>query len=256
MDLTPRRWTYRSPRRRPDPASGSRRLRVRTGSPGRRGQCPAVSARGRRSVRPGSAAEPERRRRYLTSLAEVRAYGSATSTVRTPQQTDVALFWEPAIEHPVRADLARGAGGYTSFAGLAGAVRRRLQRDHHRRADRDLQRQVQVRVLAPGDGDPNRIGRSRSGWTPLFTTPRYPDWPSGHGGFAGAAQEVLTAFLGPARRRSDRRHQPDRPRRHARTPPGRRSPARSSTRASRRGPTSDSRMTPETGSATTSLPPI
>ncbi len=33
---------------------------------------------------------------YLASLAEVRAYGSATSTVRTPQQTDVALFWEPA----------------------------------------------------------------------------------------------------------------------------------------------------------------
>ena len=38
------------------------------------------------------------------------------------------------------------------------------------------------------DPDPN--------WTPLFTTPRYPDWPSGHGGVAGAAQVVLTAFLG------------------------------------------------------------
>jgi hypothetical protein len=36
-------------------------------------------------------------KRYLRALAEVRAYGSATSTVRTPEQTDVALFWEPAI---------------------------------------------------------------------------------------------------------------------------------------------------------------
>jgi hypothetical protein len=35
-----------------------------------------------------------------------------------------------------------------------------------------------------------------AGWTPLFATPRYPDWPSGHGGVAGAAQRVLTAFLG------------------------------------------------------------
>jgi hypothetical protein len=26
---------------------------------------------------------------------------------------------------------------------------------------------------------------------------QYPDWPSGHGGVAGAAQQVLTAFLGP-----------------------------------------------------------
>jgi hypothetical protein len=34
---------------------------------------------------------------YLSSLAEVRAYGSATGSLRTPQQTDVALFWEPAI---------------------------------------------------------------------------------------------------------------------------------------------------------------
>jgi hypothetical protein len=34
-------------------------------------------------------------------------------------------------------------------------------------------------------------------WTPLFTTPRYPDWLSGHGGVAGAAQQVLQAFLGP-----------------------------------------------------------
>jgi hypothetical protein len=39
------------------------------------------------------------------------------------------------------------------------------------------------------DPDPN--------WTPLFTTPKYPDWPSGHGGVAGAAQQILTAFLGP-----------------------------------------------------------
>lgn len=29
-----------------------------------------------------------------------------------------------------------------------------------------------------------------------FTTPRHPDWLSGHGGVAGAAQQVLTAFLG------------------------------------------------------------
>jgi hypothetical protein len=36
-------------------------------------------------------------RTYLTHLAEVRAYGCATSAVRTPQQTDIARFWELAI---------------------------------------------------------------------------------------------------------------------------------------------------------------
>ena len=34
-------------------------------------------------------------------------------------------------------------------------------------------------------------------WTPLSVTPRYPEYPSGHGGYAGAAQQVLAAFLGP-----------------------------------------------------------
>ena len=34
-------------------------------------------------------------------------------------------------------------------------------------------------------------------WTPLFTTPLHPEYPSGHGGYAGAAQAILTAFFGP-----------------------------------------------------------
>jgi hypothetical protein len=34
---------------------------------------------------------------YLGALAEVRAYGSATSTVRTQGQTDIAQFWYPAL---------------------------------------------------------------------------------------------------------------------------------------------------------------
>ena len=33
---------------------------------------------------------------YLSSLNETDTYGSATNSVRTPAQTDVALFWEPA----------------------------------------------------------------------------------------------------------------------------------------------------------------
>ena len=47
-----------------------------------------------------------------------------------------------------------------------------------------------VTAIQTGGVDPD------PSWTPLFT-PRHPDWPSGHGGVAGAAQQVLTAFLGP-----------------------------------------------------------
>jgi hypothetical protein len=59
---------------------------------------------------------------YLTALAEDRAYGSATSTIRTPQQTDVALFWEPAINiqyvqvlRAVLADTHRSPGWQARF---------------------------------------------------------------------------------------------------------------------------------------------
>jgi hypothetical protein len=47
-----------------------------------------------------------------------------------------------------------------------------------------------VTAIRNGSVDPD------PGWTPFFTTPRYPEYPSGHGGFAGAAQQVLTAFVG------------------------------------------------------------
>jgi hypothetical protein len=34
-------------------------------------------------------------------------------------------------------------------------------------------------------------------WTPLFATPLHPEYPSGHTGYAGAAQQVLSALVGP-----------------------------------------------------------
>ncbi len=50
-------------------------------------------------------------------------------------------------------------------------------------------------VTAIRDGSPGVTADPT--WTPLFTTPPYPEYPSGHGGYAGAAQQVLTAFVGP-----------------------------------------------------------
>ena len=133
---------------------------------------------------------------YLTALAEVRAYGSATSTVRTPQQTDVALFWEPAINiqyvQVLRAVLADTHAPLTSQARFIAAfnvITTDAQIAIYNAKFKYLfwrpVTAIQTGNVAP---DPS--------WTPLFTTPRYPDWLSGHGGVAGAAQQVLTAFLG------------------------------------------------------------
>jgi hypothetical protein len=134
---------------------------------------------------------------YLAGLNEVRSYGSATSAVRTPRQTDVALFWEPAINiqyvqllRAVLADTRAPLGWDTRFVASFNVITTDAQiAVYHAKFKYLFWRPVtaiQTGTIAP---DPN--------WTPLFTTPRYPDWPSGHGGVAGAAQQVLSAFLGP-----------------------------------------------------------
>lgn len=134
---------------------------------------------------------------YLRSLAEVRAYGSATSAVRTPQQTDVALFWEPAINvqyvqilRAVLADTHRPLSWQARFVAAFNVVTTDAQiAIYNAKFKYVFWRPVTAIQTGPVDPDPS--------WTPLFTTPKYPDWPSGHGGVAGAAQQILTAFLGP-----------------------------------------------------------
>jgi hypothetical protein len=133
---------------------------------------------------------------YLASLAEVRAYGSATSAVRTPRQTDVALFWEPAaniqyvqIVRAVLADAHRSLDWQARLVAAFNVITTDAQiAIYNAKFKYVFWRPVTAIQTGSVDPDP--------GWTPLFTTPKYPDWPSGHGGFAGAAQGVLTAFLG------------------------------------------------------------
>jgi hypothetical protein len=62
---------------------------------------------------------------YLDALAEIRAFGSATSSVRTPEQTDIALFWEDQSVHlfvpALRAVLVDEEGSLTQRARLVAA---------------------------------------------------------------------------------------------------------------------------------------
>ena len=132
---------------------------------------------------------------YCVALAEVRAYGSATGSIRTPRQTDVALFWEPAINiqyvqvlRAVLADTHRSLGWQARFVAAFNVITTDAQISIYNTKFKYLFWRP-VTAIETGSIDPD------SSWTPLFTTPRYPDWLSGHGGVAGAAQEVLTAFL-------------------------------------------------------------
>lgn len=134
---------------------------------------------------------------YRQGLAEVRAYGSATSTVRTPEQTDIALFWFPGLNAPfeqvlraVLADTSNSLAWQTRFVAAFHVVTTDAQiAIYNAKFKYAFWRPVTAIRNDPVDPDPS--------WTPLSVTPTYPEWPSGHGGYVAAAQTVLTAFLGP-----------------------------------------------------------
>jgi hypothetical protein len=134
---------------------------------------------------------------YRRDLAEVRAYGGATGSLRTPEQTDVALFWFPGLNglfgQVLRASLAdthHSLGWQARFVGAFHAITTDAQIGvYNAKFKYVFWRPVTAIHADAVDPDPS--------WTPLSVTPPYPDWPSGHGGYVGAAQAVLTAFLGP-----------------------------------------------------------
>jgi hypothetical protein len=135
---------------------------------------------------------------YLDGLAEVRAYGSATSTARTPGQTDIALFWYPALNFAyvqiLRAVLANTNRPLWWQAALVAAFHAITTDAQIAIYNAKFEYVFWRPVTAIRDGsvqpDPS--------WTPLSVTPRYQEYPSGHGGYVGSAEQVLTAFLGPS----------------------------------------------------------
>ncbi|WP_181043689.1 vanadium-dependent haloperoxidase [Actinokineospora auranticolor] len=132
--------------------------------------------------------------RYRADLAEVRAVGSVTSTVRTRAQTDVAAFWyqgsQPAFVTPVRAALAAKRGSVAERTGLVAAFNVIAVDTQIATSDAKYAYVLWRPVTAlRAQGKPE--------WTPLHVTPAHPDYPSGHATYAGFAEETLTSLVGP-----------------------------------------------------------
>jgi hypothetical protein len=133
---------------------------------------------------------------YLNALAEVRSVGQDTSTTRTAQQTDTALFWEQSsinaynqVLRAVLADTDRGLLWQTRLVAAFHVVTIDAQiAIHEAKYTYVSWRPVTAIRTGSVDQDPN--------WTPFFVSPRHPEYPSGHTGYAGAAQQVLAALVG------------------------------------------------------------
>jgi hypothetical protein len=138
-------------------------------------------------------------RRYLTALAEVRAFGQDTSTARTPAQTEIARFWQAGATNVLYAPVLRQLIAQNARRSLAWDARL-VAAFHAVTIDAQIAiydakfayvfwRPVTAIRAGSVDQDPS--------WTPFLAAPRHPEYPGGHSGYAGAAEQVLTAFVGP-----------------------------------------------------------
>lgn len=133
---------------------------------------------------------------YRRDLAEVRRVGCATCTERTQAQTEVGLLWAqsaltayaPALRALVadrgrpltwKARLLAAFAAATADAGIAVAEAKYTYL---------WWRPITAIRDAGTDPDP--------AWIPLLPTPAHPEYPNGHAGFAGAAEQVLERFAG------------------------------------------------------------
>lgn len=139
--------------------------------------------------------------RYLTDLAEAHALGGAGSPERTPQQTDVAKFWAQSslltytqILREVLADDHRPIATEAGIVAAFHAIEIDQQIAIHAAKYRYLFWRP-VTAIRTGTIDPDPA------WTPLVSTPRHPEYPSGHAAFGGTADAVLAA-LAPSQARS------------------------------------------------------
>ena len=144
---------------------------------------------------------------YAAEFNEVKQLGATTSSERSADQTEIALFW------------ADGPGSYTppghwnqiatemaAAEGLSGtATPRLLTQLNVALADAAVGawdakytygswRPVTAIRLANTDG--NAATAADPSWVPLLTTPNHPDYVAGHATFSAAAATVLADVFG------------------------------------------------------------
>ena len=133
---------------------------------------------------------------------EVKMLGSKASKQRTPQQTDIARFWEetrPLVYHPVLKSVASMPGRTVSqnarfYAAATMAVDDALIAVFDAKYTYNFWRPVTA--IRNGHMMKNGATAAEPGWTPFINTPMHPEYPCAHCVSSGAMGAVLNAELG------------------------------------------------------------
>jgi len=130
---------------------------------------------------------------YLLELSEVWLMGSATSALRTADETDASLFWNS------------GSATYLwnrAAISLSAAQGASLSENAHLLATMNLA--IADALIACWDAKytyvfwrpVTAIQLEDPTWTPLFATPNHPEYTSGHSSASSAAATVLADYFG------------------------------------------------------------
>ena len=139
--------------------------------------------------------------RYTHDFAEVKAFGSATSTVRTADETALGLFFsglapvqynaalrdQVAVRHLDIVDAAHLLAAVTMTQADTIIAIWRTKYVY------GFWRPITAIQLADTDGNPATA--PDTGWTPLVVTPNYPEYVSGYSGITGSFATALAGAL-------------------------------------------------------------
>jgi hypothetical protein len=139
--------------------------------------------------------------RYARDYNEIKAMGSSTSTVRTPEQTSVALFWSANVNVQYNGEFRRlvqqnglglddavrlfAMGNLIGADSLIACMNAKYTYGFWR----------PVTAIPAGDTDGNPATAADPTWTPLLTTPNHPEYPAAHGCLTSAEASVFAAFF-------------------------------------------------------------
>jgi hypothetical protein len=141
-------------------------------------------------------------REYARDYEEVKAVGALNSSVRTPEQTDMAHFfagntpviWNRTLREVSDTHVDNIAESSRLFALASMAVADTIIAVWNDKVHYNFWRPITA--IREGDNDGNPLTTGDPAWVSLITTPPYPDYTSGANGFASAVTHTLEHFFG------------------------------------------------------------
>ena len=139
---------------------------------------------------------------YAADFNEIKAIGSADSTTRTPEQTTIAelwsvtgsQLWNQAIQQIA---ISRGLSPAVTARDFAMLDLAGADSFIESWGTKYIYNQWRpITAIREADTDGNAATVADPSWTPLLTTPNFPDYIAGHTTYAGTAEVILTSLLG------------------------------------------------------------